>query len=622
MKQNAKGKIWIFAVGILLAGSATPASEIIPVEEIQRGMKGYALTVFAGNEVERFAIEVEGVLKNFYPKRDIILIRFTDEKGKQSGVVSGMSGSPVFIEGRLAGALAYRMGIFQKEPIAGVTPIKEMLEVVEKEKVREKERPPFSFYEKAYKASLGLEMAEYLKDKQERLLAQFGVRQEEGISPIPLTFALSFAGRDKGGYLEKILRRLGWEVVPGMGAGGGGGAPVTSEMTPGSPFSVPLIWGDETIFATGTLTYRKGNQLYAFGHPFFDAGPVQLPLGSASIVTTMASQYASFKIANFGEVLGTLKQDRRPAVFGILGESPPHFPIQVQFRIPWSATQQFQLYSAEDPSIHSLNSWLIPFLLYSLYYSGEDVIPDEMNLQVNGSIKLKGGEEIPFTDFYGGAPAFSSLFFFFSFSIHPFIRMILDLMSVLDSLYYNGFREVELAGIQMQIDIHEGLRYAELQRAWLDKSRYAPGERVHLTVEYKPYKTQKLEKKTVIFDLPSDLPEGSYTLFVGGKDNASWEEFRYKNLKVYSFEQILQDLRERKKGDRLYLFLISRKTGWVQKRDVLPYLPNSVLRTLQRDTRSYQDNRRVYGYIHSSYEFSFPFEISGSQYLSLEVKRK
>ncbi len=299
-------------VSLLLALPPT-----ISVDEILPEATGECLTVFSGDRVEPFAFTVRGVMRDFLgPGQDLILVRLGGEKAEFVGVASGMSGSPCFIGGRLMGALSYAFATFAKEPIAGITPIARMLEVMT---MPEQARPWRLAKEEQSAAWSALRAGE----------APGGAASaDDGLKPIAASLSLT-------GFLPEVARHFSpWLASHGfepVAAGSAGAAVAPRKLEPGSAVAALLLKGDVNAAATGTVTVVDGEMVLAFGHPFLGAGPVSFPMANAEIVNTMVSSMRSFKMATPGAVIGEVTQDRLPAIGGYLGRVAAMIPVKGRF---------------------------------------------------------------------------------------------------------------------------------------------------------------------------------------------------------------------------------------------------------------------------------------------------
>src|SRR5437867_4337416 len=293
----------------------TKPVEILPLNQIHAGMRGVAYTVFQGTKPESMDVEVLGVLKNANgPKGDIVLVRLGGAKAEYTGVVAGMSGSPVYLNGKLAGALAFRIGEFSKEPIAGVTPISEMLEISALDNtptsvpVQAKSLPSLTSKTSGPGVS-GVPVqsfANYLK---------------------PIETPLVFSGFSEDA-VQKFAPQFASEgVIPVMGVGSASDARQPDPIEPGSAVSAILVRGDMDIAATCTVTYIDAQHLLACGHPLMQFGTIDLPMTKAQVLATLPSPLNAFKIVNATEPVGAFIQDRHTGIMGEFGKEPEMIPV-------------------------------------------------------------------------------------------------------------------------------------------------------------------------------------------------------------------------------------------------------------------------------------------------------
>src|SRR6266536_5000513 len=357
----------------------TKPVEIIPLNQIHAGMRGVAYTVFQGTKPESMDVEVLGVLKNANgPKGDIVLVRLGGAKAEYTGVVAGMSGIPVYFDGKLAGAIAFRIGEFSKEPIAGVTPISEMLEISALDStltsvpVQAKSIPGLA----AKTSGPGLpsvaaqSFANYLKPIETPLV--FSGFSEDAIQ----RFAPQFAAEG---------------IVPVMGVGSASDAKQPEPLEPGSAVSAILVRGDMDIAATCTVTYIDPQHLLACGHPLLQFGSVDLPMNKAQVLATLPSPLNAFKIVNTTEPAGVFVQDRHTGIMGVFNKQPDMIPVTLTIRgSPGSPQKDFHYEVLNNPRLSPVAIMATVFnALHGVNEYGE-----EITYRLNGSINVKGFPEV------------------------------------------------------------------------------------------------------------------------------------------------------------------------------------------------------------------------------------
>src|SRR5262249_35857250 len=332
MRRGALLAVLVYSVVLCFASPvASKSTEIIPVNQIHVGMRGVAYTVFEGVTPEPMDVEVLGVLKNANgPKGDIILVRLGGKKAEYTGVVAGMSGSPVYFDGKLAGAVAFRIGEFSKEPIAGVTPIQEMLEISAIDRTPEIGPSTAKGAVSARNKSSGPGGSAVVNG--ERSFAQY-------LKPIETPLAFN-------GFSQEAIERFAPQfaaagIVPVMGAGSVSDAKQPEPLQPGSAVSAILVRGDMDIAATCTVTYIDPQHLLACGHPLMQFGMVDLPMTKAQVLATLPSPLNAFKIVNATEAVGAFIQDRHTGIMGEFGKTPEMIPVTLNIRGGGSNDKQF-----------------------------------------------------------------------------------------------------------------------------------------------------------------------------------------------------------------------------------------------------------------------------------------
>ena len=327
----------------------------MPIDDVRAGMTGVGWTVFSGEKREEFKVHILGVLRNVIgPQRNLILARLEGGPLADTGVIAGMSGSPVYVDGRLVGAVSYSLGSFPKEAIAGITPIGEMVEAtatsVRAEATRVKLDLPLT--PERVRAALAAAFARVQPfARAEDELEVLGMPRQAGaelglqLRPIATPFVMSgFAGAP-----AELLRAAGF--APGDAAQAP--APGAAALEPGDAVGVVLLGGDLEMGATGTVTYVDGRRVYAFGHPFFNLGPISFPMTRASIYSLLPSYMSSQKIAGLGPVVGAVDQDRATAIAGELGAPPRLIPMKVTLASDRGFTRTFQLPRGRRPVLHA-----------------------------------------------------------------------------------------------------------------------------------------------------------------------------------------------------------------------------------------------------------------------------
>jgi len=471
---------------------------IIPLHEIRAGMKGSGRTVFSGDRIEEFGVEILGVLENVGPQQSLILARLSGGPLAQTGVLQGMSGSPVYIGGRLAGAVALSFQ-FSKEPIAGIRPIEEMLRDVRAEK-----RRPAS-------ARMAGELPNLIPvTAQQQEIAAGGSRLVEIATPV------TFSGftRETIEHFAPQLRMLGLEPSQGLSGGGGsrsqnsGTAP---SIRPGSMISVQLMTGDMTISAEGTVTHVEGKRIYAFGHRFLSIGDTELPFARAEVLTLLPNLASSFKISAAREWLGAVTADRSTVVAGELGRKGAMAPLRIRVIRRGSAPveRSYRMEMASDRAV-------APFLFQMAVFSAIDATERGLgasSFELRGIIRL--GPSTPpvrIKNLYSGD---------FGLAGQASVGAALPLFYALQS----GFDTLKLQGIELEIESFPEKKSAQIAQVWASRASVRPGETVELRVAFTRddgTETVRLARYTV----PVGAPLGPMQFTVADGQTTNWLEYR------------------------------------------------------------------------------------------------
>src|SRR6202047_649247 len=376
-----------------IQAQTSKAVETIPVSQIHAGMHGVAYTVFQGTKPESMGVEVLGILKNANgPKGDIILVRLSGEKAEYTGVVAGMSGSPVYLHGKIAGAQAFRIGEFSKEPIAGVTPIAEMLEI------NAMDRRPGS-------STSNAEAAVQTPTRTSGPGAESSAIKDYANYLKPIEAPLVFSG-----FSQETMQRFGPQfaragIVPVMGVGSVSGGKQPEPLEPGSAISAILVRGDMDIAATCTVTYMDAKHLLACGHPLLQFGMVDLPMTKAQVVATLPSPLNAFKIVNATEPVGAFVQDRHTGILGEFGKEPDMIPVTLNIH-GGAANKQFHYEILNNANLSPLAMMATVFhALHGVNEYGEDT-----TYRMNGRISVNGYPDVTVQNMFapsdGGQPDF------------------------------------------------------------------------------------------------------------------------------------------------------------------------------------------------------------------------
>jgi hypothetical protein len=547
---------------VLLAGPrparATDAPATIPVSEIKPGMKGVAYTIFEGDQVEKIDLEVIGVLHNAVgPQLDVILVRLLGDKVQQTGVVAGMSGSPVYFDGKLAGALALKLGQFTREAIGGVTPISDMFEI-----------------EKAPAATASPAMSAHID-----VPAEFAARASVGAGQylVPIETPLVTAG-----LYPETLARFGKDFTAwGMTAMAGGTAPASADdakLQPGDMVGIDLVEGDLSISSGCTVTTVIGDRILACGHPIFGFGSVAMPLSRAHVIMTLASAQASTKIMSTGGTIGTLTQDRQTAVMGQLGPGPTMIPLEVTLDTP-AEQKKYHFKVIESPQ-------LTPTLVATAAFNGIVGSPaygEGSTLQMDGTIAVKGHTPVQLEDLFAPTDQTTPAAFY----------VATEVMSDFARIYSNPYEPPQIDHIELHVKALTEKRWATIDNAWIDHSEVRPGESLSVKVLLRPYRGAPFIQEIPV-TIPAQSTRGSLQLVVSGADflNRNVQSLAATSQgQLPGLEELIQLTNRERHNDRVYATLLQSTPTMLVEDKELPNVPISAINVL--DQRQNSGNARL-----------------------------
>ncbi|MGH9649214.1 MAG: SpoIVB peptidase S55 domain-containing protein, partial [Terriglobales bacterium] len=481
------------ALCIGVASAAVPAeTPTMPVEELRPGMRGEAYTVFEGVRPEKMDVEILGVLKNVIgPKKHVILVRLSGPKAEFTGVVAGMSGSPVYVEGKLIGALAYKIGIFNKEPIGGVTPIADMLEISEQDTTP---APATQVAQAAQTAVVTpFEVAGPGRTRQD---AEF---YRQHLQPIETSLVFS-------GFSEETVKRFAPQfaaagVVPVMGAGSVDDEKQPEPIEPGSAVSIVFVRGDLNIAAGCTVTTVDAKRLLACGHPLFHFGRVDIPLTKSRVLVTVASDFASFKIMQATEPAGALVQDRLTGVLGHLGQTAEMVPVKLSLKNGGEA-RQF--------SFEVLNQARItPVAVMATVYNalrGANEYGEDVSFRMKGSIRVQGYPEVSMEDIFAPNESGPTAY-----------GVAITLGGRFTRIYSNPWVGPRIEGVDLQFEVLPERRWARLESARTDVVEARPGDQIVIEAVLRPYRGERILRQIPV-RIPASAPRGPLRILVSDGD--------------------------------------------------------------------------------------------------------
>ena len=557
--------------------AATPQMN---VQDIRPGMVGVGRTVFDGVQVEEFQVHIIGVIENVIgTQRNLILARLEGGPLAETGVIAGMSGSPVYIDGRLIGAVSYSLGSFPKQAIAGITPIAEMTDAT----ASSAPRPPGARVQVEFPITPDNLVASFRKavnwnrpfanrasDAQLRGVSNIsGLGAEIGTMLRPIATPLVMSGFDASAAdsLVSALRDSGFVPMGAGAAGRFGMADFEGPLKPGDAVGVTFVSGDLELGATGTVTHIDDNRVYAFGHPMYNLGPIEFPMTRAYVYTVLPSLFSSSKLSSTGEVIGTFNQDRATAIAGRLGPGPSLLPVTMSLDAERGGKRTFRFNSVKDQLFGPLMTYTA---LVNTITSYERQFGTS-TYSVQGRLRLKNHDDITFDNLYAGENAASNASAY--------------IVAPITALVNNDYESVDMLGLDISVTSTEQPRTATLERVWLDDPRPRPGRIVPVKVLLRSYRGEDIVR-TIPIEIPTNA-HGSLALMVSDGQRLNQTEQREARLpQPRSVPQLIKTLNKARRNNTIYVKLLASDAGAVVGGELLSSLPPSVLAVIESDRSS------------------------------------
>jgi hypothetical protein len=525
---------------------AQESQPTLPLSQVRPGMQGYAFTIFAGDQIEEFDLEVIGVLDNFLgPKQSIILVQLKGPKVEHTGVVAGMSGSPVYLDGKLAGALSLKLGIFTKEPIAGVTPIADMM------------NPPAQ-------ATSSQTSAQPLPVPSE---SATHTALPTGSALEPIETPLVFSGFQPAAIQQFASQLQGYGLVAAQG-GTAAPRPEDAHLVAGDMAGMVLVQGDASINASCTVTAVEADRVFLCGHPFLSLGNVQLPMARSRVVTTLSSELASTKIVNVGGSIGTITGDHLTAVTGKLGAPPAMIPLDLTLEVSGSEPAKQKTLHFEIVNQPKLTPILVAITTFS-GLTQNSIYGEGTTLHLTGEIQLKGHAPVQIENTFAPTDFFSP----------DGLPIALTMQNVFTRLFTNTFEPTTVEHISLHVESVPGRKSFSIESAWLEKGEASPGETLRVRVLLRPYRGGTHVEETTV-RVPEQVARGTMVrVLVSDGDllNRASRGFAFAGAGggPTGLDQLISLLNRERRNDRLYvgLFVPAPTLLWDDKE--LPNVPFS-----------------------------------------------
>lgn len=610
MKKLLALFVFCVSLSVSLTGQSTqPSQDIqkapqtIDVDQIHAGMRGVAYTVFEGVKPEPMDVEVLGVLRNVNgPKGDMILVRLHGAKVEYTGVVAGMSGSPVYLDGKLAGALAFRIGEFSKEPIAGVTPIKSMLEINALDRSPAEEAT-------AARPAVSNAAGKTAAPGEAAVLGNSTQDYANYLQPIetPLVF---------NGFSEDAIRRFAPQfasagIVPVMGAGSVSEEKQPEPLEPGSAVSAILVRGDMDIAATCTVTYIDPQRLLACGHPLLQFGSVDLPMDKARVLATLPSPLNAFKIVNTTEEAGVFVQDRHTGIMGVFDKKPEMIPVTLTIH-----TGMGQGGGAQKKEFHYEvlnNPRLSPVAIMATVFNALHEVNEygeEITYRLSGAINVKGFPEVGLKNMFAptdnGQPAA--------------MLAALTLGDRFGRIYDNAYNAPAVESVKLDFDLVRERRWARLESARTDVTEARPGDQVIVETVLAPYRGERVVQSIPI-RIPTSASKGTLRILVS--DGETLDRIGHMNPafgRKLDLASTIALLNKEHTNNRVYVSLLEADPEARVADKVMPTLPISVMNVMEGMRGNQEMIVSGESNVDETATGPLDYVVSGAQLLTITVK--
>jgi hypothetical protein len=618
-----KKLLFVAAVGFVSSWTSTQAAELIRpkagkveilrLKDVKPGMQGTAWTVFSGMEPEPVPIEVVGVMKGQVGPQDVILAKMGG-KAKETNVAAGMSGSPVYIDGKLVGAVALRFSVFSPDAICGITPIELMLQINDFDKSRptDARTPDKVPIERVASVQIPGELLG-------RLVSAGAVgslpQRVPVMTPIDTPLVLSGFSQSAVNAFEPMFSQMG--IVPVQGGAGAASLSMKpaagwqDSLNPGQAVAGILVSGDMSATGMGTVTYNDGKRVLAFGHQFFDLGPLDMPMAKSEILMVLASSFQPTKFGNATEVVGALKQDRFSGIMGELGAEAPSIPVHIKlksFGLNNTVLKERDLHF--NVFVHQ--KWTPFLMMLTLFNSLQQVneYADEMTYRMSGNVMMDGIPNIHVSTML--APS--------EMPVPTPMALAGWWGDKFSRLYLNPVTTPKLKSVDVTVDLLPERRVATIENAWTPSNEVEAGTEIPVKVFLRPYRGERIERSVTV-KIPAGMTKGEHRILFSDADTMNrMQHAAAQGNRYMDIPETVSLLNQERDNNQLFVSLIEGRPTYYADDKALPALPSSVLNVLQTERTS---SRVLVGSPESAQEqLSVPFDqvVSGSYSLRITVK--
>ena len=621
-----RSRLLCFGVGLaLLAALGAPAAEppkagpveILPLDEVIPGMEATAWTVFSGHEAEPVPVEVLGIMRNSWGPGQHIIMAKLGGKAERTNVAGGMSGSPVYYDGKLMGAISLRFSTFSPDSIAGITPIELMLQIDELDRGRPIEAHASERrFDSEIEPGAEVRFAQALPDGRLDLAREiWNAREFEAPNSYitPIETPLTFSGFHQGvlDIFRGYFRRAGVVVMQGGSTGGSGsiGDNGSRDLDPGSPIAAVLVSGDLSASGLGTVTYNDGKRVLAFGHAMFRMGPVAMPMAVADVITVLASKLNPVKIANAGEIVGALRQDRQSGILGVMGEQAPTIPVRIAVR-RFDDSGRLLREKKIACDVFQNRRWTPPLIVFTLFNSiyGLNDFADESTFRLSGEIDFEGSHRLSLATMRTSSPQ----------PVPPPLLLAGWVGNKVQRVFAGTGETPRIERVELTVDLLPKRLLALVENAWLERTRVRPGEQVEGRVVLRPYRGDPIERSFQV-KIPAAAPKGRLRVLISDAQTLDRGTRRAGARNRFMSLSETVSLLNKEHGNHQLFVTLRRPEATAHLDDkTLPNLPQSVLNVMQGTAR-----RRLFVERESTLDqsvMSFDSIVSGRQTIDIEVQ--
>ena len=603
-------------LGALGAPAAEPPQagpvEILSLDEVRPGMEATAWTAFSGHQAEPLPVEILGIMRNSWGPGQHVIMAKLGGKAERTNVAGGMSGSPVYFDGKLMGAVSLRFSAFSPDSIAGITPIELMLQIDELDRGRpiQARAPGRESDSEGVEGRLARTFPAAAPDLAEEIWNARHARPPAESYVTPIETPLNFSGFHPQALdiFRGYFRRAGVVVMQGGSTGGAGSrAAGAGSLDPGSPIAAVLVSGDLSASGLGTVTYNDGERVLAFGHAMFRLGPVAMPMAAADVITVLASKLNPFKIANAGPIVGALRQDRQSGVLGVLGERAPMIPVHLKVR-RFDDDGRLLREKSIACDVFQNRRWTPPLIVFTLFNAiyGLNDFADESTFRLSGGIDLEGSHRIALETMRTSSAQ----------PVPPPLLLAGWVGNKLQRAFTSVGEPPRIERVEVTVDLLPKRRLAIVENAWLERTRVRPGERIEGRVLLRPHRGDPIERSFHV-RIPAAAPKGRLRLLVSDAQTLD-RGARMAGVRPMPLSETVSLLNKEHGNHQLFVTLRRPEATAHLDGKTLPNVPLSVLKVMQGTVR-----RRLFIERESALDqtvISFDSIVSGRQAIDIEVQ--